>query len=54
MADKPTHVSVPIETLQAIHATLAAHADTIRQLLPDQQTEEAIAAATAARLKQQR
>ena len=45
---------VSIETLTAIHATLTAHAETIRQLLPEQQTEEAIAAATTARLKQQR
>jgi hypothetical protein len=40
-----THVSVPIATLQALHAQLTAQADAIAALIP---------AATEARLKAQR
>ena len=51
-----THVLVPVETLKAIHAQLSAQADTIAALLPTvtpEQAAEAVALATASRLKQQ-
>ena len=51
-----THVSVPVETLRAIHAQLSAHADTILALLPSASPEaadEALSLLTASRLKQQ-
>lgn len=51
-----THVLVPVATLQAIHATLSTHADTILGLLPATAPDAiaaANAAATLARLKQQ-
>lgn len=54
--DAPTHVSVPVATLQAMHATLSAHADAILALLPATTPEARAAAnalATASRLKQQ-
>jgi hypothetical protein len=52
-----THVSVPIATLQALHAQLTAHADAIAALIPaadPASAEAALAAATEARLKAQR
>lgn len=51
-----SHVLVPVATLQAIHATLASHADTILALLPKttpEQVDEALKLMTASRLKQQ-
>jgi hypothetical protein len=51
-----THVLVPVGTLQAMHATLAGHADAILALLPTttpEAIEAALAAATESRLKQQ-
>jgi hypothetical protein len=50
-AAPPTHVLVPVETLQAIHDQLVSHADTVRALLPE--TVMDLAAKTAARLKAQ-
>jgi hypothetical protein len=49
-------VLVPVGTLQAMHATLAGHADAILALLPTttpEAIEAALAAATESRLKQQ-
>jgi hypothetical protein len=49
----PTHVTVPVATLQAMHDAYVAHADLLRSLMPATDTEADIAARTAARLKAQ-
>ena len=49
----PTHVSVPVATLQAMHDAFVSHADAVRALLPVTDSEADIAARTAARLKAQ-
>lgn len=55
-AAPPTHVLVPVATLQAMHDTLSAHAETLRGLIPSldpKASAENLAAATEARLRAQ-